>query len=93
MEISVLTRPRRITDLATIEVGRHGLIVQQGQKQGLLLPQVATEQAWNRRQFLAYTCLKAGLDPRAFEDPATTVETFTAQAFSEADFDERGSEE
>ena len=93
VEISVLTRPRRITDLETIEVGRHGLIVRQGQKQGLLLPQVATEQAWNRRQFLAYTCLKAGLDPRAFEDPATTTETFTAHAFSEADFDERGSDE
>ena len=93
VEISVLTRPRRVTDLETIEVGRRGLIVRQGQKQGLLLPQVATEQAWNRRQFLAYTCLKAGLDPRAFEDPATTIETFTAHAFSEADFEERGSDE
>ncbi len=93
VEVSVLTRPRRVTDLETIEVGTHGLIVRQGAKQGLLLPQVATEQAWNRRQFLAYTCLKAGLDLRAFEEPATTVETFTAHAFSEADFDERGSDE
>lgn len=93
IEVSVLTRPRRLTDLESIEVGRHGLIVRQGSKQGLLLPQVAEEQAWNRRQFLAYTCLKAGLDPRAFEDPATTIETFTAHAFSEADFEGRGSEE
>jgi hypothetical protein len=93
VEVSVLTRPKRITDLETIEVGTHGLIVRQGAKQGLLLPQVATEQAWNRRQFLAYTCLKAGLDPRAFEEPATTIETFTAHAFSESDFDERGSDE
>ena len=92
VEVSVLTRPRRITDLETIEVGRHGLIVRQGAKQGLLLPQVAEEQAWNRRQFLAYTCLKAGLGPRAFEDPTTTIKTFTEHAFSEADFEERGSD-
>jgi len=82
VEISVLTPPRRVMNLDEIEVGRHGLIVRQGRRAGLLLPQVATEQNWNRAQFLAYTCVKAGLQPDAYGDANTVVECFEAQVFS-----------
>ncbi|GIX05715.1 MAG: TIGR00296 family protein [Candidatus Poribacteria bacterium] len=86
IEISVLTPPRRVKDLSEIQVGRHGLIVRRGWNSGLLLPQVPVEQGWNRDQFLAYTCLKAGLPPGAWRDPNTVIEAFEAQVFSEADF-------
>jgi uncharacterized protein (TIGR00296 family) len=87
LEISVLTPPRRVRDVEDIEIGRHGLIVQRGGRKGLLLPQVAPEQGWNLEQFLAYTCVKAGLPPGAYRDKATILESFEAQVFSEADFE------
>lgn len=88
IEISILTPPQRVRDLNEIEVGRHGLMVRRGVNSGLLLPQVATQQGWNREQFLAYTCVKAGLRPEAFRMPGTVIESFETQVFSEAGFQE-----
>jgi hypothetical protein len=88
LEMSVLTPPRPVKDPEAVEVGRHGLIVRRGINSGLLLPQVATQQGWNREQFLAYTCIKAGLRPDAFRMAGTVIESFEAQVFSEADFKE-----
>ena len=48
LEISVLTREREIQSVEEIEIGRHGLIVEQGGSRGLLLPQVPTEHGWDR---------------------------------------------
>ena len=63
VEVSVLGPLEAIdpADPAAIEVGRHGLLVEQGHRRGLLLPQVATERGWDREQFLSHTCAKAGL--------------------------------
>ena len=60
-EISVLTPEREIESVEEIEIGRHGLIVEQGYRRGLLLPQVPVEHRWDRTTFLEHTCLKAGL--------------------------------
>ena len=51
---------------------------------GLLLPQVATDNGWDRRTFLAHACLKAGIDPSAWSDPATEIQVFEAEVFSES---------
>ena len=56
-------RSARSTSIDEIEIGRHGLIVEQGHRRGLLLPQVATEHGWDRETFLDHTCLKASLPP------------------------------
>src|SRR6188768_1014104 len=63
VEVSVLGPLEAIDPLdpAAIEIGRHGLVVEQGHRRGLLLPQVATEWGWDRLEFLAHTCAKAGL--------------------------------
>jgi AmmeMemoRadiSam system protein A len=82
IEISVLSPLRRI-DPVRVEVGTHGLVVSRSGNRGLLLPQVATEQGWDRETFLAHTCRKAGLAPNAWRDPGTSVEAFTAEVFSE----------
>lgn len=66
IEISILTPAERIASPAAIEVGRHGLLVTRGATRGVLLPQVATEQGWDRETFLAGTCRKAGLDADAW---------------------------
>jgi len=81
-EISVLTPEREIDSVEVIEVGRHGLIVEQGRNRGLLLPHVATEHGWDRYTFLDHTCLKAGLLPGAWTRGAR-VFVFEAEVFGE----------
>jgi AmmeMemoRadiSam system protein A len=82
-EISALTVPEPVPDPAAIQVGRHGLIASRGGRKGLLLPQVAPEWGWDRREFLEHTCRKAGLPPDAWKDPATRLEWFEAEVWGE----------
>jgi AmmeMemoRadiSam system protein B/AmmeMemoRadiSam system protein A len=83
IEISVLsdTLPVRLPD--EIQTGRDGLIVERGRQRGLLLPQVAVEQGWDRYAFLSQTCVKAGLPPGAWKESTTRIYRFEAIVFSE----------
>ena len=81
-ELSVLSSPEQVRNVEDIEVGKHGLIVSKGSTHGLLLPQVAVQYRWDRTQFLAETCMKAGLQPNAWKEGAD-VRRFTAAVFSE----------
>jgi len=83
IEISVLSPIRRLTDLASIQLGRDGLVIGRGQRRGLFLPQVPTEQGWDRQQYLENLCRKAGLPTSALKDPETEFHRFTAQVFGE----------
>jgi len=82
IEISLLTPERPIASIEDIEIGRHGLIVEHGRARGLLLPQVATEHAWDRETFLDHTCIKAGLPSDAWRTGARIL-VFEAHVFSE----------
>jgi AmmeMemoRadiSam system protein A len=82
IEISVLTPASEITSVEEIEVGRHGLIVEDGASRGLLLPQVASEQRWTSGTFLEHTCIKAGL-PRDAWKKGARIFVFEAQVFGE----------
>lgn len=84
LEISVLTPEREIGSVEEIEVGRHGLIVEQGSRRGLLLPQVAVEHRWDRMTFVEHTCLKAGLPRDAWQRGARLL-VFEAEVFGEHD--------
>lgn len=84
IEISALTPEEEVLDVSEIEVGRHGLIVEQGHRRGLLLPQVATEHDWDRDTFLEHTCLKAGL-PRDAWQRGARVWLFEAEVFGEGE--------
>jgi uncharacterized protein len=83
IEISVLTPEEEIRDVSLVEVGRHGLIIEQGHRRGLLLPQVAIEHGWDRDTFLDHTCIKAGLARDAWRRGAR-IFTFEAQIFGES---------
>jgi len=83
IEVSVLTPEYQIRAIDEIEIGRHGLIVEQGSRRGLLLPQVAAEHGWGREAFVAHTCLKAGLGPDAWRAGARLF-AFEAQVFGES---------
>jgi AmmeMemoRadiSam system protein A len=84
-EISVLTPLRRISDVAEIEVGTHGIYMKSDSCAGLLLPQVATEWGWDRKTFLERTCIKAGLPEDAWKDKKTEIYIFSADVFSPED--------
>jgi AMMECR1 domain-containing protein len=47
------------------------------------LPQVAAQAGWDSATFLARTCHKAGLEPEAWKEAASTVTAFQAQVFSD----------
>ena len=81
-EVSVLSPPRAVRDPSEIQIGRDGLIVTVGMRQGLLLAQVAVEHGWDVAGFLRQTCLKAGLEADAWMRGAR-IEAFESQIFSE----------
>jgi AmmeMemoRadiSam system protein A len=83
IEISVLSPFEHITDISRLTVGVHGLMVKNGNRSGLLLPQVASEQGWDRETFLAHACRKAGLPGNAWCWPGTRIEIFSATVFRE----------
>lgn len=81
ISISVLS-PLAPIKAEEVELGKHGLLVTQGNRRGLLLPQVPAEHGWNLKTFLEQTCRKAGLPPDAWEHDAA-LEAFTAEVFGE----------
>lgn len=82
-EISVLSPLRRVQDIRQIKVGQHGLLMKNGDHEGLLLPQVPVEQRWDRQKFLEETCAKAGMQPGCWKDENTDIFMFTAAVFGE----------
>jgi AmmeMemoRadiSam system protein A len=82
IEISLLSPPEPILP-ENIEIGKHGLLILQGSKRGLLLPQVAVEHKLGREQFLEETCRKAGLNAKAWQERETQILGFTSEVFSE----------
>jgi AmmeMemoRadiSam system protein A len=85
ISISILS-PLTSTTPSEIEIGRHGLVISQGSRRGLLLPQVPVEHGWDRGTFLEQTCLKAGLAPNAWCTGAH-IEAFSAEVFGDYDLE------
>ena len=89
VEVTILTQPEPYTQPKKklpelVQIGRDGLIVTRGPYTGLLLPQVAPEWGFDSMEFLAQTCVKAGLPADAWLDEDTEVQHFQAQIFAEA---------
>ncbi len=82
-EISVLSPLRRVTDVQQIKIGEHGLLMKNGDSEGLLLPQVPAEQKWDRQTFLEQTCRKAGMNANCWKEDETDIFSFTAVVFGE----------
>jgi len=88
VEVSVLTPPRdldvpRREMPSHVKIGTDGLMISRSYPSGLLLPQVATEFEMDQVEFLSQACIKAGLPPDAWLDPATRVQVFQAEIFAE----------
>lgn len=83
IEISVISPLKKISSINKIRVTRDGVLIRKGEAQGLLLPQVAEKNHWDRKAFLEHVCLKAGLASDDWQNPETEIMTFRAQVFEE----------
>lgn len=62
VEISVLSPLKEINDIKIIELGKHGIFINQGLNSGTFLPQVAKKTGWNLKEFLGHCARdKAGI--------------------------------
>lgn len=80
IEISVLSPLQRIENPLDLELGKHGIYIKKGFRNGCFLPQVATETGWSKEEFLTQCCQgKADLSPDAWKEKDTEVYIFTAE--------------
>ena len=83
IEISVLSRPLPLGDYNDIEIGKHGLLLEEPDARGVLLPQVAVEHNMDISEFLTSLCRKANLPPSTWMSKKLNIQTFTADVFGE----------
>ena len=86
LDVWLLSEPEKVVEqgedrIRAVEVGRHGLVMNRGDKHGLLLPGVPVEHGWDAKTFLEQTCVKAGLHPSLWKDDATTLLRFGGESF------------
>ncbi|MBI5242234.1 MAG: AmmeMemoRadiSam system protein B [Elusimicrobia bacterium] len=83
IEISMLSPSRPVKSHERIVPVKNGVILSQGARSGLFLPQV-WEQLPKKEDFLAELCSqKAGLPTDCWKDPKTEFRVFTVAAFEE----------
>lgn len=81
VEVTILSPLEYLADVRQIEIGKHGLYLEKGRNRGILLPQVATEQGWDRDAFLKGISRKAGLPQEGWK--GAKLYTFTADIVRE----------
>lgn len=85
-EISVLTPLQPVKDPEEIVVGTDGVVLEHGWNHGVFLPQVPTEQGWDRTEYLDNLCYKAGLySAGCWKDPKAVLKKFQAIVWEEED--------
>ena len=60
ISISILTIPKKVTEISEIQLGKHGLIFEYKSYHSVFLPEVSIEQSWSLKEFLQQLSLKAG---------------------------------
>lgn len=87
IEISVLSEPFPLNNYDEIEIGKHGLILEEKGRRGLLLPQVPIEHHMNREQYLDAICQKSGFPAGYWKTKQLKLNAFTATVFCEKDLE------
>jgi AmmeMemoRadiSam system protein B/AmmeMemoRadiSam system protein A len=88
MDVTLLGPFRKVSSAGSsraesIEIGKHGVMIQRGQNSGLLLPGVAAERGWNAREFLCALCNKAGLPTDAWQKEDAVLMTFEGKGMTQ----------
>ncbi len=82
IKISITSPLHRLENIDGIVLGTHGLLIQERNHQGVLLPQVPIENKWGRNRFLDHLCMVAGLPLNCWKE-GPIVYTFTANTFGD----------
>lgn len=83
LEITLLGPRRPVSSADEIILGRHGVWLQKGYASAVFLPQVATEQGWDRTTLLEELGMKAGLGPDAWKETGARLMVFEGFVFGE----------
>jgi AmmeMemoRadiSam system protein A len=83
VEVTALMPSRRVSSWREIELGKHGIVLEQGRRRAVFLPQVPQEQGWTLEQTLQALSRKAGLPTDAWQMRLTELSVFTGQVFRE----------
>jgi AmmeMemoRadiSam system protein A len=84
IEVSVLTPLASVPGPDAVRPGRDGVVLSVGERSAVFLPQVATEQGWNRTELLDNLARKAGLPGNAWHGKDAKILTFQADVFDES---------
>jgi uncharacterized protein (TIGR00296 family) len=71
--------------LSDLELGTHGVAIDNGDNHAWLYPTIPVENGWSEEEFLTRACRKAKLSPFAWRDEDTMVTLFEGQVFRERD--------
>lgn len=80
IEISVLTPRKRVSSVEDVLVGRDGIYIEYGKKNGTYLPQVATDMHWNATEFVNSCCEEKAKIPSS-DCKKATLYTYEAIIF------------
>jgi AmmeMemoRadiSam system protein A len=83
VELSVLSDPAPVASPEEIRLGEHGVILRHGERRAVFLPEVATDQGWDRPTTLRALSRKAGLPLDAWRSPMARFEVFTSEKIKE----------
>ncbi len=83
IDISVLSALLPIDSPEEMEVGLHGIQIENGGHRAVFLPQVPLDMGWNREETLRQACQKAGIEETAIHAPDTRFWIFYSISFSE----------
>ena len=67
ISMSVLTKAKPVSSFKSIEIGKHGIILEKSGKSALFLPKVAQEFGWSLTETLSQLSLKANLPANAWQ--------------------------
>ncbi|OGW79702.1 MAG: hypothetical protein A3G33_01475 [Omnitrophica bacterium RIFCSPLOWO2_12_FULL_44_17] len=84
IHVSLLTIPKPIGSYKDIRLGIDGIVVRNGYKGGVFLPEVATETGWNQETFFRHCAIdKAGMNEKELAN--AQISAFQTDSFGEKD--------
>ncbi|MGM0592507.1 MAG: TIGR00296 family protein [Halobacteriota archaeon] len=69
--------------LSDLELGTHGVAIDNGNRHAWLYPTIPVENGWSKEEYLTRACRKAKLSPIAWQDDDTMITLFEGQVFRE----------
>lgn len=70
IHVSLLSPVTDIKSLDEFNIGEHGIILVKGRHRAVYLPEVATEQGWDKEETLSSLSMKAGMAPDGWREDA-----------------------